>query len=245
MPTKLEVTFAEIQAEANNQAPRADILTVSPKAHTSFVAATASVMTVDIRTGADYVDLRSTISYVAMAATDILLAPHLLKLLYDTVEFIEVLSFQFNYGHSLVDSMAFTEALAKNIGSVRADIFGFDDAIVVEWTPIRLFTETVAVSDSISIFGDRYYTDAVSPTDVLEVSTSVAYLDEISLLESAAISTERPATDTCSITDAAVLATMQALAETLSMSDNISVLNASIESSKLNHSVLGTYMLNH
>ena len=245
MPTKLEVTFAEIQAEANNQAPRIDALTSNPRIQTSFTAPAAAVTAVSLRTGMDYVDLRSSISYVAVAATDILLAPHLLKLLYETVTLIENVSFQFDYGFTLVDTVGFSEVLSKTTSSVRTDSFGFADAIVVEWAPIRLFTETVAVSDTISVFGDMYYIDAVSPTDVLVVSTSNVLADAAVVGDFPALLTERPATDTCSITDALVLATMQALAETLSMSDNISVLNASIESSKLNHSVLGTYMLNH
>lgn len=245
MPTKLETSFAEIQAEANSQAPRADVLTTSPRIQASFSAPAAVLTTVNLRTGVAYVDLRSPISYVAMMATDILLAPHLLKPVTDTISIDDNVSFRFDWGLTLVETATLTDAAAKAVGKALADSFNFADAIVVEWTPIRLFTETVSVSDSISIFGERYYTDAVSPTDVLVISTSKVLADVATVADSPVKSVDKSAADTCSIADAAVLATMKALAETLSIGDNVAVLNASIESSKLNHSVLGTYMLNH
>lgn len=245
MPTKLETSFAEIQAEANSQAPRADVLTTAPRIQTSFSAPAAVLTTVNLRTGVVYVDLRSPISYVAMMATDILLAPHLLKPVADTISIDDNVSFRFDWGFTLVDTATLTDAAVMAVGKAPADSFNFADAIVVEWTPIRLFEETVSVTDSISVVGDWYYTDTVSPADVLAISTSSVLADAATVADSPAISTDRPVADTCSITDAIVLATMQALAETLSIGDNVSVMNASIESSRLNHSVLGTYMLNH
>lgn len=244
MPTKLEVTFAEIQAEANSQAPRAAVLAVSPKIQTSFSSPAAVVTAVRLRTGVDYVDLRSSISYVAMEATDIILAPHLLTLVYDTISFVDNVSFRFDYGFTLVDTATLTDVTVKSIGKAPTDSFSFADAIVVAWTPLRTFAETASVSDGISIAGSTTRSDSLTTTDVLVVSTGLACSDSVSATDSAAKSVGKAASDTCSLTDVPVLAVSKALAETLSMSDNVVVMNFSIESSKLNHSVLGTFSLN-
>lgn len=248
MTTKLEVTFADIQAEADTQAPRADVLTVAPRAQTAFAHPAASVSFVDLRTGLSFVDMQSSVAYVDIAMTDAILDAFIkLQRATDTISFIDAVTFAFVFGVLPADSVSAADALTVSVAKSNSDQFFFADAIVVVWSPIREFNESVTASDALGVaFTKGTIADTATVADALVLEFGRPVEDTFSTTDSGiAWIVAKAASDGVSAADALLLDIGKALAESLSMSDNVGVLNTSIESSVPNHSVLGTFMLNH
>jgi hypothetical protein len=247
MSVKLEVTFADLQAEASAQAAKADVLTVKPTAQTAFVHPHVSLDYVNIYTGLSFVDMKASVGYVSMLMTDIILDSSIrLYWVTDTISFIDAVSFTFDFGLTPSDAVTPADAVAVSVAKSITDQFFFADAIVVTWTPIRQFDETVTASDSVGVvFAMGALADTATVADALVLELGRLLEDTFSAADGVAWLMEKAASDGISAADAAVLDIGKALAESLSMSDNVGVLNTSIESSVPNHSVLGTFMLNH
>ena len=247
MTTKLEVTFADIQAEADTQAPRADVLTVAPRAQTAFAHPAASVSFVDLHTGLSFVDMQSSVAYVDIAMTDAILDAFIkLQRAADTISFIDAVTFAFVFGVLPADSVSTADVLTVSVAKSNSDQFFFADAIVVVWSPIREFNESVTASDALGVvFTKGAIADTATVADSILLEFGRPVSDTFSTTDGLAWVVEKAASDGVSAADALLLDIGKALAESLSMSDNVGVLNTSIESSVPNHSVLGTFMLNH
>lgn len=210
----------------------------------------------DISPELNYVDVRSTasqtlivaaISYVDAAAAGVRLDLFFKQQRFDeAISFNDVISVAFHYGRTAADIVSFGDTAVLTTGKGLADSFGFADAIVVTWTIDRTFGDSVTMLDNLipSIVGLSSYSEFTTMADAIALVYTKPLTDTATLADTPSISMSLPAADSVSLTDLATRGVGKALAETLSIGDSASVVTLNMESSVLNHSVLGAFAFN-
>lgn len=191
--------------------------------------------------------IKAAVNYV-----DMLVAEAHLDMLFkfrraaDSISFIDEISVTYGHGRTFDDSVAMADLSILNIDKTLADSTNFADAIVVTWTIDRVVSDTIALLDlaNTSTSGVDTHGDTTTVSDVLWFDLESPLAETATLSETFAMLAAISKAEGVSISEAIVLTPSKVLAESLSMGDNMSLLNVSIESSVLNHSVLGTFMLN-
>lgn len=210
----------------------------------------------DISPELNYVDIRSTasqtlivaaISYVDAAAAGVRLDLFFKQQRFeDAISFNDVVSIEYNYGRSVADILSFGDIAVLATGKGLGDIVSFADAIVVTWTISRTFGDSVTMLDNAIPFvaGLNSYNEFATMADAIALVYTKPLTDTATLVDTPAISVGSTRTETVSLGDLATRGVGKALAETLSISDNATVVTLNIESSVLNHSVLGAFAFN-
>ncbi len=204
----------------------AEVTIVAPRADIAFSSPTASV------------------SFVALSATDLELLIIIFQTLADTVAFTDTTTFSTSLGFS--DTPVLLDVLTIDSSKSLSDTYSLSD--VASLNPQKPVADSVSSADSTVWDFAKNPSDAISITDIFEMLVDYGRSMDDGLLatDALAFDVDKILSDTYSILESLVLDLTKPLAgDTLSMGDNISVLSISTESSRLNHSVLGTFLFNH
>lgn len=245
MTAKIEVTLVDIAAEADPVSPQAEIARVDIKSDVGFVAPRAENSYVNLRIALNYTNPKNSINYVKLTGSDFFLDSNLmLSKFYDTISFTDSLNLAIGFGFNINDTLLPVDAMAFAVEKTLTDQFNFADAIVVVWSPIRDFTETLTVTESLfTVFG-KGLSDSVTPGDSFAISFDAVFSDTATALDATAFATGKEVTDSLTPTEALILDIGKSLAETLVMGDTPTVVNLSIETSIFNESVFNTFYFN-
>lgn len=245
MTAKIEVTLVDIAAEADPVSPQAEVARVDIKSDVGFVAPRAENSYVNLRIGLNYTNPKNSINYVKLTGSDFFLDSNLmLSKFYDTISFTDSVAFAMGLGYNINDTLLPEDAMAFDVEKTLTDQFNFADAVVVVWSPIRDFTETLTVTESLfTVFG-KGLSDAITPSDSFAISFDTVFADVTTVLDTMAFATSIVATDSLTPTEALILDIGKSLAETLVMGDTPTIVNLSIETSIFNESVFNTFYFN-
>lgn len=191
--------------------------------------------------------IKAAIDYLNVSVSEARLDPFFKHKRYsETISFSDTVSIEYNYGVSAADIVGLADTSVLSTGKGLVESVSFADAIVVTWTISRTVDDTITLVDNLTsnIAGLSTYNEVATMADAVALVFTKSLGESFSMVDVPVMDIGSTRTDTVSMGDLATNGVGKALAETLSMGDNATILTLNIESSVLNHSVLGAFAFN-